>query len=98
MNINITERAQEELKKVIENRKESKPLRIYIAAFGWGGPSFGLALDELKDGDKKTEIGDFTFVIEEDIADAFGTFTIDYSDSWLRRGFSVIPDRRGSTC
>lgn len=34
MNINVTERAQEELKKVMENRKENKPLRIYIAAFG----------------------------------------------------------------
>lgn len=98
MNINVTERAQEELKKVMENRKENKPLRIYIAAFGWGGPSFGLALDELKDGDKKAEIGDFTFLIEEDLADAFGAFTVDYSDNWLRRGFSVIPDRGGSTC
>lgn len=98
MKIDLTERAQEELKKVMDSRKDKKPLRIYIAGYGWGGPSFGLALDELKDGDAKTEIDDFTFLVEEDLAEAFNAFTVDYSDSWLRRGFSVIPDRGGSSC
>lgn len=96
MNINITEKAQEELKKVMEKNK--KPLRIYIAGYGWGGPSFGLALDELKDRDKKVEVGDFIFLIEKDLADTFKGFTIDYSDNWLRRGFSVVPKKGGSTC
>lgn len=98
MRVEITERAQEELKKVVNSKDSHKPLRIYIAAFGWGGPSFGLALDELKEGDAKAEVGDFTFLLEEELVDNFGAFTIDYSDSWLRKGFSVIPDRGGSTC
>ena len=34
MNINITEKAKKELKKVMDTRKENKPLRIYIAAYG----------------------------------------------------------------
>jgi Fe-S cluster assembly iron-binding protein IscA len=34
MNINVTEKAQEELKKVMDTREEKKPLRIYIAAYG----------------------------------------------------------------
>ena len=98
MKVDITERAQEELAKVIKEKDNGKPLRIYIAAFGWGGPSFGLALDEQKEGDAKAEVGDFTFLLEEDLVDNFGAFTIDYSDNWLRKGFSVIPDRGGSTC
>lgn len=98
MKVDVTERAQEELKKVIQSKDVDKDLRIYIAAFGWGGPSFGLALDELKEGDAKTEVGDFTFLLEEELVDNFGAFTIDYSDNWLRKGFSVVPDRGGSTC
>lgn len=99
MNINITEKAQKELKKIMEENKENKKLlRIYIAGYGWGGPSFGLALDELKDRDKKVEVGGFTFLIEKDLADTFKGFTIDYSDNWLRRGFSIIPKKGGSHC
>ncbi len=34
MKIELTETAQEELKKVLESRKDNKPLRIYIAGYG----------------------------------------------------------------
>ena len=34
MKVDITERAQEELTKVIKEKDNGKPLRIYIAAFG----------------------------------------------------------------
>ncbi|NLJ98516.1 MAG: hypothetical protein GX320_04515 [Tissierellia bacterium] len=44
------------------------------------------------------DVGDYTFLIEEDLTESFGSFTIDYSDSWLRRGFSVIPDGRAGSC
>ena len=98
MKVDVTPNAQEQLKKVMESRENRKPLRIYIANYGWGGPSFGLALDELKEGDASVEVGDYTFLIEEDLTESFNAFTIDYSDSWLRRGFSVTPDRGGSSC
>ncbi|GFN36551.1 hypothetical protein TXYLGN1_23380 [Tepidimicrobium xylanilyticum] len=46
----------------------------------------------------KVEVDDYTFLIEEDLAENFGSFTIDYSNNWLRRGFTVIPDRKVSSC
>lgn len=98
MKVDLTDKAHEELKKVMESRKDKKALRIYIAGYGWGGPSFGLALDELKDGDASTEIGDYTFLVEEDLVESFNAFTIDYSDNWLRRGFSVTPDGGAASC
>lgn len=98
MKVKITDIAQKELKKTLESIKNRKPLRIYVAGYGWGGPSFGLALDELKEGDMKVEVDDYTFLIEEDLAENFGSFTIDYSNNWLRRGFTVIPDRKVSSC
>ena len=93
MKIDITNTAKEELVKVLANKKnENKLLRIYIAGYGWGGPSFGLALDELKDDDIQVVEGEFKFVLEDLLTENFGSFTVDFSDNWLRRGFSVYPD------
>lgn len=98
MLIEVTDKAKMELKKVIETKKTDKPLRIYIASYGWGGPSFGLALDEPKEDDESLKVDDFNFVIENGLKDNYGKFTVDYGDSWLRRGFTVTPDRGGSGC
>lgn len=98
MIIEITDKAKSELKKIIESKNTNKPLRIFIASYGWGGPSFGLALDEPKDGDDKIMVDDFNFVIEDGISNSYGKFIVDYGDSWLRRGFTVTPDRVGPSC
>ncbi|NLW40516.1 MAG: hypothetical protein GXY96_06265 [Tissierellia bacterium] len=57
-----------------------------------------MALDELKEGDEKVEVGEYTFLIEDYLAENFSSFTIDYSNNWLRKGFTVIPDGRVSSC
>jgi hypothetical protein len=57
-----------------------------------------LALDEPKDGDKEIKVDEFDFVLESGLSDNYGKFTVDYSDSWLKRGFNVIPDRAGGGC
>lgn len=98
MIIDVTPKASEELTKVIESKGTDKPLRIYVAGYGWGGPSFGIALDEQKDGDVEMSVGSFNFLIEEGLNENYGKFTVDYSDDWLRRGFTVIPDRASGGC
>lgn len=91
MNIELTEKAMEELVKVAKTKESMKPLRLYIAAYGWGGPTFGLALDEYKDGDSELQIEDFTFLVEQGLAEEYNKWEIDYSDSWMKRGFTVTP-------
>lgn len=98
MVIDLTNKAAEELEKVLSSKETDKLLRLYIAGYGWGGPTFGLALDAPKDGDVKKESGKYSFLVEEGLAENYGKFTIDYSDNWLRRGFTVIPDRGGASC
>lgn len=98
MTIDLTTKAVEELTKVIESKKTEKPLRIYIAGYGWGGPSFGLALDEQKEGDSEVKVGNFRFLVEEGLEENYGKFTVDYSDNWIRRGFTVTPDRASGGC
>lgn len=89
MIINISDIAKEELKKVQEENE--KPVRLYIAGQGWGGPSFGLALDEQKDEDLTREIEGINFVYEDYLEDGFEKVNIDYNESGFQKGFSVAP-------
>ncbi len=52
----------------------------------------GLALDEPKANDEKIEAEGLSFIAEADVADIIrssGGLSIDYSKSWLRRGFQL---------
>lgn len=93
MEIILTDSAKEELNKVLESRKnKDKVLRIFLAGYGWSGPSFGMALEEPKAEDTEVEADGFKFYIEDLAFENFDSFTIDYSNNWLRRGFSILPN------
>lgn len=99
MNISVTEKAQEELKRILDKKgSDGKALRIYVAGVGWGGPSFGIALDEQKENDDVTNIGQYSFLVDKELIDTYGTFNVDYTNDWLRKGFHIVPNRGGSSC
>ena len=82
--INVSESAQQELTKYFED-KDVQPIRVHLADGGCSGPRLSLAIDELRDGDKSVEQGAFTFLINEELADASGKVSIDMSEY----GFTV---------
>lgn len=94
----LSDSAIERLSKIIEEKKSEKPLRIYIANYGWGGPIFALALDELKEGDIEVSSNNLNFVIESQLEELYTTFNIDYSEEWMRRGFIITTDRKTGNC
>ncbi len=98
MVIDVTAIATEKLKELLQTKATDKYLKLYIASHGWGGPSFGLALEEPKENDEVIKSGEFNFVMGKELSKQYGAFTIDYSDHGMKRGFSVIPDRGGSSC
>ncbi len=57
-----------------------------------------MSLDEAKDGDEIIKDDDFQFIIGDGLSEDYSIFTVDYSNSWLKKGFSVIPDRSGPSC
>lgn len=96
MRINVTERAQNELNEILAQKDTTgKSLRLYIAGYGWGGPSFGIALDEQNDNDLKDTAGGLDFIVDKELTERYGEFNVDYVDDWLRKGFSISAD--GST-
>lgn len=93
--INITESAQQEFTSHFDG-KEPRPIRVHLADGGCGGMKLSLALDELRDGDKSFEQGDFTFLIHEELAEATGEVTIDMT----QYGFTIDSEKQigGSGC
>ncbi len=87
--INVSENARQELTKYFAD-KDVQPIRVHLADGGCAGPRLSLALDEPRDGDKSVEQGDFTFLINEELAQVSGEVTIDMSEY----GFTVASENQ----
>ena len=88
MKIEINAESIAAISKIVDQH-EDKPnnVRVYVAGMGWSGPSFGLALDELKEEDLKFEADGISFIMEKDLFDTFGDIKIEQTP----RGFIVAP-------
>jgi len=100
MNIKVTNKALDEIKKVLtEKNTTSNKIRIFLAGIGWGGPKFNLALDEQKENDEIYSEDTVNFVADKNLIDQYTGFKIDYSSFFLQRGFLVHPySGPASTC
>lgn len=88
MKIKISQKAKDQLDNLYEHSKDEKSLRIYISTYGWKGPTFGLALDELTEEQEAIQVEGYNFVLDKGL-EKYKGFWIDYGDNWLRRGFNV---------
>ena len=86
----ITVRAKEELKGIFALKEnENKSIRIVFEGFGWGGPKFGLALDEQTENDIKKNIEGVNVVYEDRFKEFINDVTINYTESVYGKGFVV---------
>lgn len=95
--INVTEAAAEKFNEVMQKAEnpENLMLRVSFGGYGWGGPSFQLALDELKGKDDTViESQGIKVIYASNLEDYLKETVIDYSNSWFSRGFTI---RGGST-
>lgn len=83
------EKLQEILK---EHTDRPKTIRIYLAGMGWGGPSFGLALDEQKENDLVKEVDGVTFIMDKGVQSDHGDFVIES----MGNGFRVVPESQSN--
>ena len=92
MNIDITSKASEKLKNILEEKNTpSAKVRIFLAGIGWGGPRFNLALDEQKGNDKIYSEDGIHIIADKNLIEQFKGFKIDYSNFFLMKGFSIYP-------
>ena len=78
---------------MIHNSNQSqKKVRILLTGIGWGGPRFGIALDEQKSNDINYKVSDLDFIIDQKLTVEVKSFTVDYKNFFLFNGFKVYPD------
>ena len=99
--IEVTEKALTELKELLAKQENAgKFIRLFFGGVGWGGPRLGMTLDESTEKDEKIETGGISFLVDQSVRDMItqnGNVSIDYSDSFLRKGFTVgFKDASGS--
>ena len=96
MKIKVTKKAISQLEFMYSD--DTKVIRIQINGFGWGGPVFGIVLDEQYDDDYMEEQKGMKFAVNNDILERFSGFNIDYIASFFRKGFVVGADYGTTTC
>ena len=94
--IKVTPEAIEEFNKIKQKSKNSENamLRISFGGMGWGGPSFRLALDELKDEDDIVEVHEgIKIVYNKSIGKWLKGTVIYFSNSWFGKGLAINSGR-----
>ena len=77
--LKVTATAQKEFDNYFKG-KEVKPVRIFLANQGCGGPSIGLAADELKENDICYEIGSVKYLVNKKLMSDARPIEIDYKE------------------
>lgn len=96
MKIQTNQETVEAIKKIVDQQADQpNNIRIYIAGMGWGGPSFGLTLDELSENDLVDNSNDVTFIMAKDIHEQIGDVLVELTGG----GYLVKPvDQGESAC
>ncbi len=101
-NINVTERAIEEIKKIMQDNNlspESHALRVGVRGGGCSGLSYSLAFDDKKrENDQEIELMGIKLVIDPKSLFYLGGTTLDFSDRLQGRGFVFNNPNATRTC
>ena len=92
--LTITETASENFKQILAENP-GKSLRVVFEGFGWGGPSLGLVLDELKNEEETVEVNGIDLAIAEQVLPYTKGCKIDYISNAHGQGFAIVPEHGG---
>ena len=96
MKINVSNETCELLKSQLE-KKCKKYVRLNMAGFGWGGPTFSIVLDEqIKDDDITVKVNDIIFLVNNEFEDFLDDSTISHSKGVFGTNFKITS--KHSTC
>lgn len=96
--IKITQQAIDAILDKYNFTNNDQSIRIFIKGFSWGGPKFGITLDRVTENDFVLELETFNVIVEKEIIDLYGEFSIDFLDTWIGKDFIVLPNKGQSSC
>lgn len=101
MEIEVTKLAEEKILETIKQHNEQNQIRIYVEAIACHGAKFGLAFDDIREGDTLKKVGEITYFADENVFKYSDGIKIDYVKE-PKEGFivtSLRPINRGcSSC
>lgn len=98
MNVILDKEAKEALLENLKKRSK-KAVRLAIKGFGWGGPTFGVVLDEQKENDDVVNVDGIDFVAEKDISFVFDNIKVVHTKGIFGDFFEVYnPNNAGGSC
>jgi HesB-like selenoprotein len=85
---------------LLENleKRNKDAVRLAIKGFGWGGPTFGVVLDEQNENDDALEVDGIKFVAEKDISFVFQGVKVIHRKGVFGDFFDVYNPNGGGEC
>jgi iron-sulfur cluster assembly protein len=98
--INLTDRAAEEIKGLLEkNGKPEAMLRVFVAGGGCSGFQYGMSLeDAAMEGDQETEINGVKVIVDSRSALYINGAEVDFVDNLMGGGFKIDNPNAASSC
>lgn len=98
--VRLTENAAREVKEMLakEENGAGKGLRVFIEQGGCSGLSYGMVLDEPREGDFSAEFQGVPVLVDNISAEYVRGAVIDFSDALTGGGFKISNPRAKSSC
>ena len=100
MEIHLTERAQQKVRRMIEaDGKAGRNLRIYVEGGGCSGMKYGLTFDEkVREDDEQIQYDGFKVLVDRVSCSFLEGTRVDYKDSLMDGGFQIQNPQAKTTC
>ena len=95
--VEVTEEATKQIQEYFQG-KEVTPIRIFLNAGGWGGPSLAMALDEPKENDSVFDVNGFQFIMEKEFCEKAQPVKVDFLGYGFKIDSSIEFDAGDSAC
>ncbi|MFQ5991303.1 MAG: iron-sulfur cluster insertion protein ErpA [Nitrospiraceae bacterium] len=97
--VTITAKAEEKIRELMKEEKDTVGLRVYVRGGGCHGYQYGMSFEsKLSDDDTVIEKGDVSVVMDSQSAPLLSGAEVDYVDSLQGSGFSIKNPQAKTTC
>jgi iron-sulfur cluster insertion protein len=97
--ITITSNAEEKIRELMQEEKDSVGLRVFVKGGGCHGYQYGMSFEsKVGDDDTVIEKGDVSVIMDSQSAPLLSGAEVDYVDSIQGSGFAVKNPQAKTTC
>ncbi|MCU0725673.1 MAG: iron-sulfur cluster assembly accessory protein [Planctomycetes bacterium] len=95
--IEMTDAARARVKELL-NDETGNRLRVFVQSGGCSGFEYGMAFDEVREGDEVVEMDGFSLLVDQDSARALSGVKVDFVESLTGSGFTFMNPNARSSC